>query len=253
MTRVWRIRDGELPVGARTLLMGVVNVTPDSFSDGGRHASEGTAVAHALGLLREGADILDVGGESTRPGAAPVPADEEARRVLPVVRRLVAAGARVSVDTSKAGVAAQALAEGAHVVNDVTAGRDPNMLRVVARAGAGLVLMHMQGEPRTMQQAPRYDDVVKEVAQFLIERARAAEAAGVARESIALDPGIGFGKALEHNLALLRHLDELRRLGYPLLVGASRKQFIGALTKEGDSVPSPVDRLEGTLAAHLAA
>ena len=233
--------------------MGVVNVTPDSFSDGGRYPTEGTAVAHALRLRQEGADLVDVGGESTRPGAAPVTAEEEARRVLPVVRRLVAADVPVSVDTMKASVAAEALAAGAHVVNDVSAGRDPGMFRVVAGAGAGLVLMHMQGDPATMQSHPTYQDVVKEVASFLVERARAAEAAGVARDAIVLDPGIGFGKTLEHNLALLRGLPELCRLGYPVLVGASRKGFIGHLTKEGDHLPSPQDRLEGTLGAHVAA
>ena len=249
----WRIRDGSLPLGARTLLMGVVNVTPDSFSDGGKHATEGMAVAHGMTLLREGADILDVGGESTRPGAEPVDADEELRRVAPVVRRLAAAGAVVSIDTMKATVAEAALAEGARIVNDVSAGRDPEMLRVIARAGAGVVLMHMQGEPRTMQAEPRYDDVVKEVAAFLLERARAAESAGIARDAIALDPGIGFGKTMEHNLALLRGLRDIRALGYPVLVGASRKRFIGELTKEDAALPSPVDRLEGTLAAHVLA
>ena len=233
--------------------MGVVNVTPDSFSDGGRHPTEGTAVAHALRLLQEGAHLLDVGGESTRPGATPVDAEEEAKRVLPTVRRLVGAGAVVAVDTMKASVARQALAEGAHAVNDVTAGRDPEMFRVVAEAEAGLVLMHMQGEPATMQRAPQYSDVVKEVASFLLERAQAAEAAGVARESILLDPGLGFGKTVEHNLALLRGLPDLARLGYPLLVGASRKGFIGALTAESGQTPSPQDRLEGTLGAHVAA
>ena len=249
----WRVRDGELPLGGRTLLMGVVNVTPDSFSDGGRHPSEGTAFAHGMALAREGADLLDVGGESTRPGAQPVPASEEARRVVPVVRRLAAEGLVVSVDTMKASVAREALAAGARVVNDVTAGRDPEMFRVVAEAGAGLVLMHMLGEPGTMQQDPRYGDVVKEVAAFLLERARSAEAAGVPRACIALDPGIGFGKRLEHNLALLRGLPELKRLGYPVLVGASRKAFIGTLTAEGSAVPSPQDRVEGTLGAHVAA
>ena len=253
MTRVWRIRDAELPLGHRTLLMGVVNVTPDSFSDGGKHPTEGTAVAHGLALHRDGADLVDVGGESTRPGAAPVSAEEEARRVVPVIRRLADAGAQVSVDTMKAEVAREALAAGARVVNDVSAGRDPAMFPVVAEARAGLVLMHMQGEPRTMQREPRYDDVVKEVAAFLVQRARAAEAAGVPREAIALDPGIGFGKTLEHNLALLANLPELRRLGYPIRVGASRKQVIGALTREGEEPPSPQDRLEGTLGAHVAA
>jgi dihydropteroate synthase len=230
-----------------------VNVTPDSFSDGGRYPTEGTAVAHGLRLMQEGAHVLDVGGESTRPGATPVDAAEEARRVLPVVRRLVASKALVAVDTMKAGVARQALAEGAHAVNDVSAGRDPEMFRAVAEAGAGLVLMHMQGDPATMQQAPEYHDVVKEVASFLLGRARAAEAAGVHREAIVLDPGIGFGKTQAHNLAVLRGLPDLARLGYPLLVGASRKGFIGQLTAENGQVPSPQDRLEGTLGAHVAA
>ena len=253
MPPAWKLRGTSLPLGQRTLLMGIVNVTPDSFSDGGKHPTEGMAVAHGLALLREGADILDVGGESTRPGAAPVSAEEEARRVVPVVRRLVEAGARVSVDTMKASVAREALAAGAHAVNDVSAGRDPEMFPAVAHARAGIILMHMQGEPRTMQQAPRYDDVVKEVASALLERARAAEAAGIAREAIVLDPGIGFGKTQAHNLALLAHVGELRRLGYPVLVGASRKAFLGALTAEEGKAPSPQDRLEATLAAHLVA
>ena len=241
------------PVGSRTLLMGVVNVTPDSFSDGGKHPTEGMAVAHGLALLREGADILDVGGESTRPGASPVGAEEEMRRVVPVVRRLAEAGALVSIDTTKAIVAEAALASGARIVNDVSAGRDPAMLPLVAREGCGVVLMHMQGEPRTMQQAPSYHDVVKEVVAHLLERAAAAERAGVPRAAIALDPGIGFGKRLEHNLALLRGLPEIRRLGYAVMVGASRKQFLGTLTKEGEHVPSAQDRLEATLAAHVLA
>lgn len=253
MAAAWRLRDAALPLGGRTLLMGIVNVTPDSFSDGGKHPTEHTAAAAGAALQRDGADLLDVGGESTRPGAAPVDADEEARRVVPVVRRLVAGGAIVSVDTSKASVARLALAAGAHAVNDVTAGRDPEMLAAVAEARAGVVLMHMPGDPRTMQSLAAYDDVVKEVAAYLIERARAAEDAGISRDAIALDPGIGFGKKIEHNLALLRHLPELRRLGYPLLVGASRKQLIGALTAEGGETPSPQDRLEGTLAAHVVA
>lgn len=253
MTGVWQLGGARLPLGGRTLLMGVVNVTPDSFSDGGRFPSEGTAVAHGTTLRREGADILDVGGESTRPGASPVAEDEELRRVLPVVKRLAAGGALVSVDTSKANVARECLVAGAHAVNDVTAGRDPAMFRVVAERGAGVVLMHMQGEPRTMQREPHYDDVVKEVAQFLLERARAAQAAGVKRDAIVLDPGIGFGKTTEHNLTLLRHMEALRALGYPVLVGASRKGFVGQLTREGDEIPSPQDRLEGTLAAHLMA
>lgn len=254
MTTSWRLRGTSLPLGPRTLLMGIVNVTPDSFSDGGRHPSEGTAVAHGLALMREGADVLDVGGESTRPGAEPVDAAEEMRRVVPVVRRLAEAGAIVSVDTSKASVAREALEAGAQVVNDVTAARDPDMLRVVAEAGAGVVLMHMKGEPRTMQESPHYEDVAKEVAAFLLGRAHAAERAGIARDRIALDPGLGFGKTLEHNLALLRALPDLKRLGYPVLVGASRKHFIARLTAApGEALPSPQDRIEGTLAAHVAA
>ena len=249
----WDLRGRSLPLGKRTLLMGVVNVTPDSFSDGGRHDSEGTAFAHGMTLWREGADVLDVGGESTRPGAQPVDAAEELRRALPVVRRLVAEGCVVSVDTSKAEVARACLDAGAHCVNDVTAGRDPDMFHVVAEAGAGLVLMHMQGEPRTMQESPSYQDVVKEVAAFLQERARAAEAAGVARSRIVLDPGIGFGKDEGHNLRLLHATRDLAALGYPLMVGASRKRFIASLTAEGSALPSPQDRLEGTLAAHLLA
>ena len=240
-------------MGGRTRIMGVVNVTPDSFSDGGRHPTEGTAVAHGLQLLSEGADIVDVGGESTRPGAEPVPADVEEKRVVPVVRRLVEGGAIVSVDTSKASVADAALAAGAHAINDVTAGRDAGMFDAVARHDAAIVLMHMQGEPRTMQRHPHYADVVKDVASFLQERAQAAQAAGIRRESIMVDPGLGFGKTLEHNLALLRHVDAIAALGFPVLVGASRKGFIGTLTAEGEVAPSPVDRLEGTLAAHVAA
>ncbi len=229
--------------------MGIVNVTPDSFSDGGLHATEDAAVAHGLALLAEGADVLDVGGESTRPGAEPVSAEEEMRRVAPVVRRLAEAGAVVSVDTMKARVAEAALAAGARIVNDVTAGRDPAMLPLVAREGAGVVLMHMQGEPRTMQQDPRYHDVVKEVAAFLHDRARAALAAGVARDAIVLDPGLGFGKTQAHNLALLRGLPEIAALGHPVLVGASRKGFLGALAGAKD----PADRVEASIAAHALA
>ncbi len=249
----WQVRGRTLRLGERTLLMGVVNVTPDSFSDGGRYPSEGTATAHALGLLRDGADILDVGGESTRPGADPVEAEEEMRRILPVITNLVSAGAVVSVDTSKASVAKAALDAGAHIVNDVTAGGDPKLFRVVADAGAGLVLMHMQGTPRTMQTAPRYDDVVKEVGAFLLERAKAAQAQGVSAAHIALDPGIGFGKTSQHNIDLIRGVPALRAHGYPILMAASRKAFLGELTAEGDRIPSPQDRLEATLGAHIAA
>jgi dihydropteroate synthase len=248
VTRAWRIRGGAIPLD-RARILGVVNVTPDSFSDGGRHATEDEAVAHGLKLLAEGADVLDVGGESTRPGAAPVPEAEEIRRVAPVVRRLAEVGAVVSVDTVKARVAEAALDAGARIVNDVTAGRDPAMLPLVAREGAGVVLMHMQGEPRTMQQDPRYHDVVKEVAQFLHERARAARDAGIPPDAVALDPGLGFGKTQAHNLELVRGLPEIRRLGHPVLVGASRKAFLGALTGGA----APADRVEASVAAHVLA
>ncbi len=224
--------------------MGVLNVTPDSFSDGGRWLDADAAVAHGLRMVAEGADVVDVGGESTRPGADPVPVDEELRRVLPVVQEL-APHVRVSIDTRKAEVAEAALEAGATLVNDVSASLAP----VARAAGAGWVAMHMQGDPRTMQHAPAYADVVTEVRDFLVDR---ASTAGV--DEVWVDPGIGFGKTAEHNLALLRGLPELARLGYPVLVGASRKHFIGLLTREGAAdVPSPQDRLEGTLAAHLAA
>ena len=214
----------------RPRIMGVVNVTPDSFSDGGHYLDAGAAIEHGLRLIEEGADLIDVGGESTRPGADPVSVDEELDRVGPVVEGLVAAGALVSIDTSKASVALGAVGAGAVVVNDVTALEDPAMAGVVSEHGVGLVLMHMQGNPRTMQEAPSYEDVVGEVSGFLVERAAVAEAAGVERRSIAIDPGIGFGKTIDHNLALLRDLAVLADLGYPLLVGTSRKSFLGKIT-----------------------
>lgn len=233
--------------------MGIVNVTPDSFSDGGRFLDADAAVAHGLELLRQGADILDVGGESTRPGAEPVPVEEELRRVLPVIERL-AAGApptavgervQISIDTSKAVVARAALAAGASFVNDVTALRgDPEMAGVISDGGAECCLMHMLGEPRTMQLDPRYDDVVDDVKAFLEERLRFAVGAGIAPEKIVLDPGIGFGKTLAHNLELLRRLEELLTLGCPVLIGTSRKSFIG-----GD----PGSRLAGTIATNVMA
>ena len=234
--------------------MGVVNVTPDSFSDGGLYLEADAAVSRGEQLAAEGADILDVGGESTRPGAEPVTAEIERERVLPVVERLArtggrAAAVRVSVDTSKAAVAHAALDAGADVVNDVTAFRgDPEMAGVVASAGVDCCLMHMKGEPRTMQEDPRYDDVVSEVASFLEERVQFAVAEGVAEERIWLDPGIGFGKTVEHNLALLRRLDEIAALGRPVAIGVSRKSFIGKLTgREVD------DRAAGTIAANVVA
>ncbi|HEX9967584.1 MAG TPA: dihydropteroate synthase [Solirubrobacterales bacterium] len=230
-------------------LMGVVNVTPDSFSDGGLFLDAEAAVAHGEELAREGADILDVGGESTRPGAEAVDAEEEVARTEPVVRALAAAGHRVSIDTSKLAVAEAALDAGASIVNDVTALRgEPEIAALVGARGAGIVLMHMQGDPRIMQADPRYDDVVADVKAFLAERTEVAVAAGVREERIWLDPGIGFGKTLDHNLELLRRLGELRELGRPLVVGTSRKSFIGKI--DGSEVG---DRLGGTIASSVLA
>jgi dihydropteroate synthase len=249
-----RVFDWERVCGARVAVMGIVNVTPDSFSDGGRFLEPDAAVAHGLALAAQGADALDVGGESTRPGAAPVPADEELARVVPVVERLAAAmNVPVSIDTTKAAVARAALAAGAAVVNDVSAGRhEPEILDVTAEAGAGYVVMHMQGEPRTMQVDPRYDDVVVEVSDFLVERIDAARAAGIAPGAIAADPGVGFGKTVEHNLQLLAGLRALaERVQVPVMVGTSRKTFIGRLLARvtGAREDLPVDqREEGTLA-----
>ncbi len=229
-------------------LMGVVNVTPDSFSDGGLFLDAEAAVVHGRELAGQGAEVLDVGGESTRPGAAEVSAEEERARVEPVVAGL-AKTATVSIDTSKAAVAAAALDAGATIVNDVTALRhDPELGALCAGRGAGLVLMHMQGDPRTMQEAPSYDDVVDDVKAFLAERMEVAVGAGVDEERVWLDPGIGFGKTLDHNLELLRRLGELRELGRPLVVGTSRKSFIGRI--DGSEVG---ERLGGTLASSILA
>ncbi len=224
--------------------MGIVNVTPDSFSDGGRYLDADDAVAHGLSLVSVGADVLDVGGESTRPGATPVTEADELARVLPVIRRLATeAGVPVSVDTAKAGVARAALDAGATIVNDVTAGRgDPAMLGVVADAGAGFVAMHMRGEPRTMQHDTNYDDVVVEVCAFLAERINAAVDAGVARDAIAVDPGIGFAKLSEHNLELLARLHELvDAVEVPVLVGTSRKAFLGTVLADANPRVRAVD------------
>ncbi|MCJ7726223.1 MAG: dihydropteroate synthase [Acidimicrobiia bacterium] len=206
--------------------MGIINVTPDSFSDGGRFLAHDAAIAHGLAMAAVGADLVDVGGESTRPGAAGVGAGAEIDRVEPVVRALAERGVLVSIDTSKAEVAAAAIEAGAAVVNDVTALGDADMAGVVAGAGVGLVLMHMKGTPRTMQVDPHYDDVVSEVRDFLVERAATAESAGVASDAICIDPGIGFGKNLDHNLALLADTAALAATGYPVLMGASRKSWI---------------------------
>jgi dihydropteroate synthase len=230
-------------------IMGVVNVTPDSFSDGGLFLEAGAAVAHGRALLAEGADVLDVGGESTRPGAAPVRADEEVRRTEPVVRELASGGATVSIDTSKVRVAEAALDAGAVIVNDVTAlVAEPELVDLCAARRCGVVLMHMQGTPRTMQANPVYGDVVEDVKAFLAERVEFAVARGVAEERIWVDPGIGFGKTLEHNLELLRRLGELGSLGRPILIGTSRKSFIAKIT--GRDVG---ERLGGTVASNVLA
>ena len=224
--------------------MGIVNVTADSFSDGGRFLDTATAVAHARTLVAEGADLIDVGGESSRPGADPVPEAEEIRRVVPVIEAL-AGEIRVSVDTVKPAVARAAVAAGASLINDVSAG----LGAVAGELGVGYVVMHRRGTPQTMQIDPRYDDVVTEVAAFLAEHAAGAAAAGVTE--IWVDPGIGFGKTTDHNLSLLRHLDRIVALGHPVLVGTSRKAFLGTLLARSDGLDSPVptdDRLEGSLA-----
>jgi dihydropteroate synthase len=244
---LWRCGDRTITYGERTLLMGIVNVTPDSFSDGGLWNEPERAVEHALALVVAGADILDVGGESTRPGSDPVAPEEELARVLPVISRLKgeASGVAVSIDTRRAAVAEESLRAGACIVNDVSAGRDPGMFDVVKDAGAGMVLMHMLGDPTTMQHEPSYTDVVSEVHGYLEERVAAAIAAGISRMSLAVDPGIGFGKNLEHNLALLASVDRFLDLGLPVVVGASRKRFIGELT----DVSEPADRVDGTAGA----
>ncbi|MCS6766750.1 MAG: dihydropteroate synthase [Candidatus Protistobacter heckmanni] len=218
---------------SRPQVMGILNVTPDSFSDGGRHLAPAQALEHAQRMIEEGADIIDIGGESARPGAPAVPEREELGRVLPIVEALRGCGRPLSVDTYKPGVMRAVLAAGADLINDIRGFREPGALEAVAGAGggnSGLCLMHMQGEPRTMQQAPVYGDVVKEVGGFLRERAQALLAAGVAAERISVDPGFGFGKTLEHNLTLLAHLDEVAAAaGFPVLAGLSRKSSLGAI------------------------
>ncbi|MBE7560778.1 dihydropteroate synthase [bacterium] len=227
----WRLARHRLCLSPRCLVMGVLNVTPDSFSDGGAWYDPQAAIARGRALAAEGADILDVGGESTRPGAAEVPVEEELRRVLPVVKSLAAEGFLVSIDTRKAAVAGAALAAGAAIINDVSGGNfDPQMLPLAARTRAGLVLMHMRGTPTTMRRHAVYTDVVSEVKAELCTSAARAEAAGVAREAIVLDPGIGFAKTAEQNWTLLAHLHELCKLDYPILLGTSRKSFLASLS-----------------------
>ena len=228
-------------------LIGVVNVTPDAFSDGGEFLDAGRAIEHGQALVGDGAHIVDVGGESTRPGAAQVGADEELARVLPVIEGLTGIGARISIDTSKARVAAAAIDAGAEIVNDVTALQaEPALAGLCAQRGVGVVLMHMQGTPRTMQENPTYEDVVDDIRAFLAERIEFAISEGIAEERIWVDPGIGFGKTVEHNVELVRRLAELRDLGRPIVIGTSRKSFIGKITGR-----EAHERLGGTVAANV--
>lgn len=242
---VWQCRGHRLVLGRRPLVMGIVNVTPDSFSDGGRFLDPSAAIDHALQLAADGADLLDVGGESTRPGSQPVSLDEELRRVVPVIEGLAKRTALpISVDTTKAEVARRCLDAGASIVNDITGLRgDPDLPAVVANAAAGVVVMHMQGTPATMQQAPRYDDVVAEVGAFFQERLHSLAAAGITSDAVCLDPGVGFGKTLEHNLELLADLGAFAPLNRPVCLGVSRKGFVGAVTGRAAG-----DRLAGSLA-----
>lgn len=240
----WHVRDRVIEC-RRPLVMGIVNVTPDSFSDGGQFFDPATAIDHGLKLVADGADILDVGGESTRPGSAPVPADEELRRVLPVVAAIAKqSSVLISVDTTKAEVARRCLEAGAAIVNDITGFRaDPQLPAVAAQHRAGAIVMHMQGTPATMQQAPHYTDVVAEVAAFFQDRLQALGQSGIPPEAVCLDPGIGFGKALEHNLELLANLGAFRRFGRPVCLGVSRKGFVGSVC--GRELH---DRMPGSLA-----
>jgi dihydropteroate synthase len=243
---IWRMAGRAFDCSERSLVMGILNVTPDSFSEGGRFVDADDATKHATSMVADGTDIVDVGGESTRPGSDPVPAGEELKRVLPVIERLVEAipDVPISIDTRKAEVAARALEAGATIVNDVSAGADPAMFDVVRERDAAIVLMHMKGDPKTMQEAPTYDDVVGEVHEFLRERIEAAVFAGIDAGRIAIDPGIGFGKDLGHNLELIRRVDAFLDLGRPVLVGPSRKRFIGTI------LDLPEDqRVEGTIGA----
>ncbi len=243
--RIWRVRGESLDIGPAGLIMGVLNVTPDSFSDGGRFLDEEAAVAHGIKMANEGADIIDVGGESSRPGADSIPAAEELARVLPVVRKLRRqTSAFISIDTRKATVAAAALDEGADMVNDISAGADPEMLPLVARRKAAVILMHMKGEPKTMQQSPHYQDVVGEVANFFRQRYACAVNCAVDPMAMAFDPGIGFGKTVEHNLALLANLSRLRVEERPLVLGVSRKSFLRKLLNGA----SPEPQVTGTVA-----
>jgi dihydropteroate synthase len=249
----WRIANGTLPIGTRTLIMGVLNVTPDSFSDGAQFFSIDAALEHARQMIAEGADIIDVGGESTRPGAAIISAEEEIQRVIPVIEALVRESSLpISIDTTKSVVAREALRAGAAIVNDISALRfDFHIADEVVKAGAGLVLMHSRGTPATMQRLPPVADIMSEITQSLRRSIAMAERRGVARESIAIDPGVGFGKTFDQNLELIAKLDQLIKAfsDFPLLIGTSRKAFLGHLLRDSNGVPAPVDsRLPATLA-----
>ena len=243
----WELRSRSLTTTDHTLVMGVVNTTPDSFSDGGRWAEPHDAIRRGLQLWDDGADLVDVGGESTRPGARPVSAQEEQARVMPVIEELAARGIIVSVDTSKPEVAAAAVAAGAEIVNDVTGLGSPEMVDLCEETGVGVVIMHMQGEPRTMQADPTYDDVVSDVAAFLRDRTAAAVERGVESSRIVVDPGIGFGKTFEHNLALMAGIGDLGN-GQPVLIGASRKRFLGTILERAGRPSEPDDRDMATAA-----
>ena len=248
---IWNTGRRTFDLANRGVIMGVINVTPDSFSDGGNFVSVDAAVEHGLRLAEEGAEILDIGGESTRPGAASVSVEEELRRVIPVIEGLAGkTAAALSIDTSKASVARAAVVAGAEIINDVTALRgDDGMARVAGESGCGVVLMHMRGTPRTMQQDPHYDDVVAEVAEHLARRVDAARAAGIAVDRIAIDPGIGFGKTVEHNLQLIAGLGRFAALGHPVMLGVSRKSFLATAAQcpdvEDRDVPTAVLTAEG--------
>jgi dihydropteroate synthase len=242
---IWRVGPHSLDCGARTLVMGIVNVTPDSFSDGGRFFDPEVAVSRAIEMVHDGADIIDIGGESTRPGSGPVSVEDEQQRVAPVIKRLAAElDVAISVDTRKHEVAEAAVDVGATIVNDVTAGSDPDMFQLVRETAVGMVLMHMKGEPKTMQESPRYDDVVREVHDYLDSRMKAAVDAGIEWDRLCIDPGLGFGKTTDHSLRLMKETDALLDLGRPVLVGPSRKSFVGDVLRTEIG-----ERLEGTAGA----